>query len=144
MIWNTCNERIPIPFVRPSEMMLGLTQGRKLPNLIMHNIIWANQKNASFVHPWLGTHTPFSNVLSCNCQSIWHHFKHSVKRLIARAWIPQKLRALWTFSISVSSCYLTEVVMFLSWHVNVQVRKWKNIQQLSYFLSKITINIILI
>ena len=40
------------PFVRPSEMMLCLTKGGNLHNVIAY-IIWANQKTESIVYRWI-------------------------------------------------------------------------------------------
>ena len=34
----------------------NLTQGGKLGNVILHNVIWANQKTEPFVYHWLRAH----------------------------------------------------------------------------------------
>jgi len=41
-------------------MMFGLTKGGKLLNVIMHKVIWANQKAKSFVCLWLCAHAVFN------------------------------------------------------------------------------------
>ena len=43
------NWRINNQFVGPSEMTFRQTKGRKLCNVITHNIIWANQMTEHFV-----------------------------------------------------------------------------------------------
>jgi len=35
---------------------VNLTQGGKLGNVILHNVIWANQKTEPFVYHWLRAH----------------------------------------------------------------------------------------
>jgi len=41
---QVCREPTSNAFVGPSEMMLRLTNGWKLRNVLTHNIIWANEK----------------------------------------------------------------------------------------------------
>ena len=48
-VHNWCNDN---SFVRPSEMTFGLTKGEKLCDLIMHKVIYTNQKTDCFVYPW--------------------------------------------------------------------------------------------
>jgi len=45
-------------------MTFGPKNGRKLQNVLMHNIIWANQKTASFVYSLQGIHALFE-VYAC-------------------------------------------------------------------------------
>ena len=53
------NRRFDIPLVGPSEMTVVSTKGGNLHNIIMYNIIWANQKTESFVYHWLCGHAMF-------------------------------------------------------------------------------------
>ena len=46
-------------FVGPSEMTFCPTKGGKLYKVIMHRVIWANQKTESFVYCWLHAHAAF-------------------------------------------------------------------------------------
>ena len=41
------------------KLMFGPTKGRKVCNVIAHNIILTNQKTESFVFPWLRSHSTF-------------------------------------------------------------------------------------
>jgi len=53
----------PGPFTRMLEMMCyTLTKGGKLRNIIMHNVIWANQKTEFYVYRWLGALAIFDVV----------------------------------------------------------------------------------
>jgi len=76
--------RIDNLFVGPSEITFGQTNGGKLRNAIMHQVIWDNQKTDYFVYrSVLVTHTcnAWRNKLSGICRSIKRHFKHSVDML---------------------------------------------------------------
>jgi len=50
------NWQIDNQFVEQSLMTFGTTKARKIGNVVMHNAIWANQTNKSFVYPWLGAY----------------------------------------------------------------------------------------
>jgi len=44
LLWHNYNWRIDNPFVRPSKIMLSLTTGGNLLNVITYKVSWANQK----------------------------------------------------------------------------------------------------
>ena len=64
------------------------TKGGKLRNVIMHNVIWANQKTE--FEFWVSLATCICKiwcyVLSHICRSISRHFKHSVDMLMVCMW----------------------------------------------------------
>jgi len=51
-------------FVGPSEFTFGSTKGGSLRNVIMHNVIWVNEKDKSCVYCWLRTLAMF-DVTTC-------------------------------------------------------------------------------
>ena len=66
-----------------SEMTFGLTKGWILRYVIMHNVIWANQKTECFVYRWLHPHAMVD--VMCFPTFVWrigHHFKCCVDTLI--------------------------------------------------------------
>jgi len=54
-------------FVRPSDMTFGWTKGGILRYVIMHNVLWANQKTESSVYCWLRAHAMFDQKQLIYC-----------------------------------------------------------------------------
>jgi len=81
-VWPQVNELTYWQFVVPSEMTFGTTKGRKVCNVITHNVIWTIRT----VCISLATHTcnVWRNMLTSFCGSIGCHFKHSEDMLILR------------------------------------------------------------
>jgi len=63
-------------------MMFGQINGGKLRNVIMHNMIRANQKSILLCIVGCPHMQCLSNVLSYNCKTMENHYKHFVDKLI--------------------------------------------------------------
>jgi len=89
------------PFVGPSEMTFCLTKCGKLPFVIMHYIMLANQKTESFVYSWLQAQAIFDVMgFSMFVGTIWRHFKHFVDMLTVNVFCEFWLKC-WTLKMPV-------------------------------------------